>query len=598
MPHPSSSFVLLSCLMSRSLILTVTSSTLISILLYKWTTRGNSNDDDDFYSDDDDDDDNNSSVVPTAQRYRSVISIFFSSKLYKFLNTKLFTLPQPLYRSLTLVSVYHLCCLTFRTVALATLYSVTGSFPVRQLVPSAVKAVLAPLELSRSLLATPKVTFTSTLESFKVTVQRGQGTFQDSNVEGHRVRCFINTKSNPGWDDYLKEEDEAEEDEEDEEDEEMEDDTFDEGSTHTARIVTSQRHMRMASGLTWKCELCGERTPMNRIECPTCGTDRPSLVPQKGEMEEATPTKTQEDDEKAAKERRRKRQQRRNRRRRRRLEMGSRQDDSSSSTSTSTSSSSSSSSSDIDGNIETCGGYAIVDFVLSCPQHVTSMDVGRLFGSIMTIFAAAEKFSDDRVKKCTATPSMNEIDKCHEIRVQFAVSGLSSPSFERMLSHALNMIHSLSLEEIELETSIRTDVIRSITCNSPMLPGDLIAIDHVVDGLKVKISSDRTSTEDVSTHSSDQMTWRRTMILLFGTIPCVAACEIIKSNFRWPRAVNTVRYVYELFDDILEFIREKETTKRGLDIVKQQWLKMKPMVENIRHITIQTKYGTIGLEIE
>ena len=55
----------------------------------------------------------------------------------------------------------------------------------------------------------------------------------------------------------------------------------------SATSQTASRHTRVASGLSWRCDLCGERVKFIEEECPYCCNARPSLdkIPRKGDRE-------------------------------------------------------------------------------------------------------------------------------------------------------------------------------------------------------------------------------------------------------------------------------------------------------------------------
>ena len=406
----------------KTILITTTTTITTLILLYRYLTPS--------LPPENEDQSKNPSPPRNITHLPTSEAVIETSSLMTFIYTKFLTLPQPIWRPLTFTSITNMISITFRAFILSLQYTFTGTFAFKYHLPIFLRLILSPLNRT-SLLTKPTLRYTSGIETLHATptvstrrnihqinIQRGQGLFIH---HAHNLHCYMTTIAKPGWDSHLTQEEYKEEDEE----EDDENDTFDDALLNTTTTKgRSRRHMRKASGLTWKCELCGERSAMNHDACMICGTKRPEIVPQKGDLEEATPTQDQQKEELIRQNRMNQRVQRR----KRKLQMDNVNSSSpskpmeaskiSTSTSNETNESkehnvaslplSSSSLSSVDVN-----EYAVVELLLLCPKEVTSMDVGRLYGSIMTIFAAVEQFG--LLKNCVVTPNYNQDESRNEI---------------------------------------------------------------------------------------------------------------------------------------------------------------------------------------
>ena len=411
--------------LKKSILITTTTTITTLILLYKYLTPS--------LPPENEDQSKNPSPPRNITHLPTSEAVIETSSLMTFIYTKFLTLPQPLWRPLTFTSITNMISITFRAFILSLQYTFTGTFAFKHHLPIFLHLILSPLNRT-SLLTKPTLQYTSGIETLHATptvstrrnihqinIQRGQGLFIH---HAHNLHCYMTTIAKPGWDNHLTQ---TEYKEEDEEEDDEKDDTFDDALLNTTTTKgRSRRHMRKASGLTWKCELCDERSAMNHDACMICGTKRPEIVPQKGDLEEATPTQDQKKEELVRQNRMNQRVQRR----KRKLQMDSSNTNSpspsqpmeASKISTPTSnettennennvaslplSSSSASLADVN-------EYAVVELLLLCPKEVTSMDVGRLYGSIMTIFAAVEQFG--LLKNCVVTPNYNQDESRNEI---------------------------------------------------------------------------------------------------------------------------------------------------------------------------------------
>jgi hypothetical protein len=219
------------------------------------------------------------------------------------------------------------------------------------------------------------------------------------------------------------------------------------------------------------------------------------------------------------------------------------------------------------------------------------MESGRLFGSIMTIFAAIEQFSDGAVENCTVTPRQEE-DGRYEIVVQFALRDNFLDFPTKFITTTMERFH---IEEVSASTSITASCWKDIISNDQNLRSTMSYIDNVLDGLHLQLSTSRSA---ASTGGESGMGWFSTMVFLFGTLPTYVAAEIVSSNFKCSRLPRAISAAHALVDDCRQWGRSQESAKIVLEIVTQQWIKMKPLIETIRSVTISSKDGTIELGCE
>ena len=627
------------------------------VAIYKWTTP--------FEEEEDEEDATTTEISATrsVEHHPTALSVVESSKLYQLLWNKLLALPHPLWRPLTSTSLYQLAWIQLRAIYVATVFTLSGSLNLDTHVPIFVRSFLHPFERTGSLSASPHVGFSSELQTsadnelrwmHQLLIQRQQGSLQDCCVDGYKVQVSVKATPSLGWDNYLRQSDQGgqsgqsdQNDQGDQGDQSGQGDQADQSSRQTAAGKEAQsnttatpnrpptRHMRLSSGLTWKCALCGERSEIHKFECSVCGTARPSIIPKRGELEETTPTKTQEESAREEEEQRRRMAQQ-NRLRRQRTGSGQANSPartspptssppspsspvSSSSTSSSSSSSSytSSSSSSSYTSSSSSSSYTVINLILVCPKQVTSMESGRLYGSIMTIFAAIEQFSNGAVENCTVTPRQDE-DGRYEIDVKFSLRDNVLDLPTKQITKTMEKFH---IEEIKVSTSIIATCWIDIISNDSNLWNTMSHIDSVVDGLQLQISTSRSAAATAlgggggggsggggsgggsgsgsgSGNESGGMGWFLTMAFLCATLPTYIVAEIVSSNFKCSRLPRAISYAHALVDDCKRWGRSQESTKMVLEIVTQQWSKMKPFIENIRSVTISSKDGTIELDCE
>jgi hypothetical protein len=532
-------------------------------------------------------------------QFTSALAVVESSHLYQLLYSRILVLPQPSILSpFSFSSLVRITQSSLRAFLYATLYSFTGILNAQRIVSSFIHSSISSPLLNRSaLLKSPHVQFTTSTEAQQLHLARAQGALQKN---GYKVHMFVKMTATTGWDEHLQQNAIAEETM----------NRYNRPSPNRPTVETKNnittsmsmstpvqpaRHMRLSSGLTWKCELCGERSTMSALECPICGTVRPVNPPQKGELEEATPVKTQEDVKKAAATRRRQRAVLEQARRRATVRSQKVETVSSSSSSSSSASSSSPSSSDAS-DVETSTSssfsskYAIVNLQLLCPKHVTSMDVGRLYGSIMTIFAALEQFSNGALAKCTVVPKLNDTDNRYEIFVTFAV--LANVVDLSSISQTIEYITDLlQLNRIDLTTCINEDSWQSMLLDKDTLFEDLLAIDQVIDRLTIK------GTNRVR-HGNEHTAWSTVMRYVLGTIPGAIASEMFLYNLRWSRIPQCIRSLHELYNDLIRYGQLQASTSIVFNIIKKQWVTMQPSIDRIHSITVSSSTGSFGIDIE
>ena len=554
----------------------------------------------------------------TVAHFTSALLVYNTSKIYTHINT-LLTLPnicQPFHLS----SIFRITASTCRAFFYAGLYTI-GSFKSSRHVPTLVSSILAAFH--SSIQTPPQVQFTSEVEASTAThrlnIERGQGLLHAQGIESHQICLFVKTTAKTNWDEHLTSAPEQDSNSSSTSSGSSSSSSSSSSSTDPTQSTPTRfnpRHLRKCSGLTWKCELCGERSVMHSMECPICGAIRPLNPPQKGDLEEQTPTKVPDDEERTTAEHQRQQlvqEQARRRARSRAQSVESVATSPSPSSSTRVSPVASPTSTTFTPPLHrvhpvhpvqstqspqspqspsTHQDYAIVNMVLLCPMHVTSMDVGRLYGSIMTIFAALEQFSDGALKKCTATPKLinaPENETRYEIVVTFAVRtdvvDLSSSS--QAVQYTMN---ALGLEEMEMTTSIRTDSWHSIFNNTLHLNTELAAMDHVFDRLHVTGSSLHTSAATIP--------WSTAMLYILSTVPSAIASEVLVYNLRWPRIPQCIQYLHELTNDLYRWGMSQNSIAMVFNIIQKQWKTMKPGIDQIYSITVSSSQGSFGMQCQ
>lgn len=218
------------------------------------------------------------------------------------------------------------------------------------------------------------------------------------------------------------------------------------------------------------------------------------------------------------------------------------------------------------------------------------MDVGRLYGSIMTIFAALEQFSNGALAKCTVVPKLNDTDNRYEIFVTFAV--LANVVDLSSISQTIEYITDLlQLNRIDLTTCINEDSWQSMLLDKETLFEDLFAIDQVIDRLTIK------GTNRVR-HGNEHTAWSTVMRYVLGTIPGAIASEMFLYNLRWSRIPQCIRSLHELYNDLIRYGQLQASTSIVFNIIKKQWGTMQPSIDRIHSITVSSSTGSFGIDIE
>ena len=218
------------------------------------------------------------------------------------------------------------------------------------------------------------------------------------------------------------------------------------------------------------------------------------------------------------------------------------------------------------------------------------MDVGRLYGSIMTIFAALEQFSNGALAKCTVVPKLNDTDNRYEIFVTFAV--LANVVDLSSISQTIEYITDLlQLNRIDLTTCINEDSWQSMLLDKETLFEDLFAIDQVIDRLTIK------GTNRVR-NRNEHTAWSTVMRYVLGTIPGAIASEMFLYNLRWSRIPQCIRSLHELYNDLIRYGQLQASTSIVFNIIKKQWVTMQPSIDRIHSITVSSSTGSFGIDIE
>ena len=85
---------------------------------------------------------------------------------------------------------------------------------------------------------------------------------------------------------------------------------------------------------------------------------------------------------------------------------------------------------------------------------------------------------------------------------------------------------------------------------------------------------------------------------MFSSVLLAFGVEILKYNLKWPRVANVVHYCHALVNDIQRWSENDQICKIVLDIVQTQWSKSKSCIEKISYVTIDTKNGSVGIEVQ
>lgn len=218
-------------------------------------------------------------ILPREERnvyqYETALEVYETSNFYNVLYSKIMLLPKPFWKPLSLSSILRVTSISFRTFFLATIYTFTGILNTKRIVPSLMHSVfISEYQAKSILLNIPNIEYQSKVEmssisnhqrsTYQLDIVRGQGKFEDCDVNGHKVCIFVKTTAKDGWDDYLRKNIMETSDKNDNKSLNCGGSSKSNGNVgiNTSTPIPT-RHMRKSSGLTWKCELCGERSEMS-----------------------------------------------------------------------------------------------------------------------------------------------------------------------------------------------------------------------------------------------------------------------------------------------------------------------------------------------
>ena len=150
-----------------------------------------------------------------------------------------------------------------------------------------------------------------------------------------------------------------------------------------------------------------------------------------------------------------------------------------------------------------------------------------------------------------------------------------------------------NFEKMSLTTCINRDVFSKMINSSNTLKNNLLYIDSIIDRLTI-IGSTKRSCDGTSSSAS----WSTCMMWLFSTIPCTIMNDILLHNLRWPIIPKTIASLHMLYNDIIRWGYTKKSITIVLNIIRKQWITMKPSIEHIHSLNVSSSKGSFGITVD
>jgi hypothetical protein len=384
------------------------------------------------------------------------------------------------------------------------------------------------------------------------------------------------------------------------------------GSPPSSMAPPATRHTRVASGLSWRCDLCGERAQFSEEECPYCCNPRPSLdkIPQKGDQETIGPmigspsrpamsppsavlssprdAVSQNPDFTTTPP---------SRRRvsnlvaasARRLAAAMDPDD--------------------NGRPEQPDPWTVCEFHIQSPAAISPLEAGTLFGSIQTIFEALEPLTGGFVDHFEATPT-NAPPGLH---VRFAIH---ADLFKLTMEEYVKPF-APSLVDVHVETWIQSlaasivfsgeSVSAAMQHNREAIFSALYATDRVFGAIDVEVTTTDTELGGRSLSALAQETrvvrsLKVALVSLLGAVGSVWFAERVSDCARWPWVPEFVISLHELVDNVESEGLKAATWRPMVELLRKQHDKIRPLIEKVDSFSLSCPSGefqcSVGTEKE
>ena len=322
-----------------------------------------------------------------------------------------------------------------------------------------------------------------------------------------------------------------------------------EAAAATTTAATRTRHSRIASGMTWKCDLCGERADMTEIECPYCGNARPAKLPLAGDVEmQEDGTEGFLDDE---------------------TDRGkNKQEDETIAETTSV------------GNGGIAEGYdpsgwTVVSVDLQCPDNSSKMDVGKLFGALTTLFAALDTLSQGSISHFQGTVTDDDSSPGLDVRFAIRVDLLASVS-QRLRARAGLDISSAAIHAVESNVQLAENPaawwsvagldVETILSVAVQTPSVLVGLRPVLVGLGA---------------------------LCGGSV----AAEVLARRASWPWGRRLLQAVRVLFTELEDWCMDRERTRPIIKLLRAQATLIGGLVQRVRAMELASATAVFHAQV-